>query len=181
MKTIKLLSFIISILFLTIGCQQQLKPIKESKDRYVKEFDTVYKVNSFDIDYVKRTFYKHEDFALNTYLEQVVGKDEISFYWIKKDKGQLVQTNEANFINFKNENEFLRFLNLVDTLENNSHKALKFDFDNLGLVKLETSPILKQVYLTHTSTVSGIGHGIYLIRKNEIDSIRSVYNKSESE
>jgi hypothetical protein len=174
----KLITVFTILLIVIVGCQ---KPINQKKERYVKEYDTVYKPNSFDIDYVKRTFYKHEDYSTNTYLNQIVGKDEITFFWLRKEKGQLTHKNEANYVKFENENEFIRFLNLVDTLQNNTDKNLKFDFDKLGMVRLNTSTTLNRVELTHVSIVSGIGHGFYNFNKNEIDSIRDVFNKYKSE
>jgi len=180
----KLISIFTFLLILTTSCHQ---PINPNKERYVKKLDTVYKPNSFDIDYVTRTFYNNsEDLYSNkkyghtSYLKQVVGQNEITFSWSEIENKKFIESG-ASYVNFKNESEFFRFLNLVDTLHKNLDKSLKFEFDENGLITLETGVSNKEVILNHRSIVSSIDNGRYGLTKNEIDSIRRIYSKYKSE
>lgn len=161
--------FIVLFLFImSVSCVSEFDSL--STERYVVEYDTTYKKNSFEIDFITRTFYKDKKRDTWIYLRKKVGKDSLHFLTADPSGEKIKMT----FIQFNGEDEFFNFLSLVDTLYTKLNKDLQFDVNYLYTLSTSESGVWLQGSRSSN-------YGSYLFSKSDTDSLRSVYEKYKLE
>ncbi len=138
-----------------------------TSQRFSKDLDTSYKENSTEIESITRTFYNYEDGSNSAKLTHVIG-DTSYAYVIQND-------SEFSLVTFSNENELKKFFSDMRTVANNPKKPLKYNFGALQNGNISSSG--DDIHLFIHSSISA-GKAVSLdIKKSEIDSLESCYNR----
>jgi hypothetical protein len=137
-----------------------------TSQRFSKDLDTSYKENSTEIESITRTFYNYEDGSNSAKLTHVIGDTSYAF--------SIKNGSDISATIFYSK-EMKKFFEDLRTVANNPKKSLNYKFGALqeGSISLIGDEL--NLYLPPiTSTAKSVAIDI---KKSEIDSLESCYNR----
>jgi len=163
-----LLGLLMSVLI--IGC---VSNTKKADDGYCKQFDTIYKDNSTDIESVTRTFYKKGELIDKDYfgLSQEIGKEDFVI-GLKND-------NDLSSIIFDSKS-LKSFIDNAKTIIKNKGKHLNFDLGNLQNSSMSHSIMIDDGINIYSENILGKSVS-YELSNEDISNLEKALKKFNSE
>jgi hypothetical protein len=166
-KIFTLFLSITSLAILNNSCVSSEGKSSLNRTRFSKDLDTSYKANSTEIESITRTFYNYE-----------VGDNKLKLTQELNDTSFALTIFNGNNISsaiFMNNKEIIKFFSDLKTVSSNPNKDLRYTIGTLQEGSLSLSGDDISLYLP--AAISTSQSVLINIKKSEIDSLESCYNR----
>ena len=159
---------LIVITVFLIGCNLSNNSRENSRNGYLKKYDTIINSNSGDMKFIYRTFYQKKPTIHNELIQIKQCLTNNTFYIETKEK----QTNET--INFKI-HDFNTFLNQTDYIINSNLNNITIALDSLEQTYIRKSLSFEEgIFVIHI--YDNNKNVLFDLSKDDIEIIKKAYN-----
>lgn len=138
-----------------------------TSQRFSQDLDTSYKENSTEIESITRTFYNYEDGSNSAKLTHVIGDTSYAF--------DIKNGSDFSVTIFSNDRELKKFFEDLRTVANNPKKPLNYKF---GTVQQGSISLIGEELNLYLPPITSTAKSVAIdIKKSEIDSLESCYNR----